>query len=686
MRVPVIIVFLRDMRKLIFIQLLTIGYLTSANAAEVGFSIFKPDSPTDSVDQLLPEVEVIKEPVDRNISSSVPTYGVDAEAISQLAVTDISDAMRRLPGVTLRDYGGLGGLKTISVRGLGSEHTAVLYDGVPLSDIKSGQVDLSRYSLSYLNSIDLHSGDNDDIFIPARANAGASTLSITSFNDRLRPSDAIDATVKMQAGSFGFLNPSARLERSWSRGLKLITTGDYVHSDNDFPFDLKNGSGTTREKRTHSNINSWNASLDAIWQRNRTRMNAKLYYFDSSRNLPGPVIYYVSDSKEHLKEQNAFGQFSLREGLSSVFSFMAHAKFDWSSTEYSDIKAIYPEGRLDNRYIQREVTAAATLLATPFDKWSASYSADWAIQNLTGNKVEEIRPWRNSILQSIALKYKSDIVSVTPRLLWALYYNRTRGEVEAKDENRLSPSINMSVKPLSHRNFFIRASYKNIFRLPTFSELYFDHYGTVNLDPEITDQFNVGATFEKTSLGCISDMAVTTDSYFNQVRNKIVAVPYNMFIWTMTNLGKVKVFGVDVTLSATFEINASNKLLLNGSYSYQRARPRTSPESSDWNKQVAYVPWNSGAASISWLNPWVNVVVHSTSTGKRYTTSANLPDTKIDGYIDSGLSFYRCFNVKRSEIEARVDILNLFDTQYELVARYPMPGRSWRISLEYHIK
>ncbi len=682
------------MRKLLLINILTLSYLTSVNASEVRFSFSSLQDPAtrsaysepDSVEMLLPEVEVIDKPASKAITSSAPVYQLDAKAIEQLAVTDISDAMRRLPGVTLRDYGGLGGLKTISVRGLGSEHTAVMYDGVPLSDIKSGQVDLSRYSLSYLNSIDLHSGDNDDIFIPARAVAGANTLSLSSFNNRVKAADATDVTVKMMAGSFGFLNPSARIERSWKEGFKLIATGDYIHSDNDFPFDLKNGSVTTREKRTHSNINSWNASLDAIYQRNRTRLNAKLYYFDSSRNLPGPVIYYVSDSNESLKERNAFGQLSLRKMFSSVFSLMAHAKFDWASTRYADVKAIYPGGRLDNRYIQREATAAATLLATPIEKWSASYSADWAFQNLSGNKVDLSRPSRNSLLQSLAVKYRSDLISVTGRLLWSLYHNSVKNGEAAKNENRLSPSLNVSVKPFGSQNLFLRGSYKNIFRLPTFSELYFDHYGTINLNPEITDQLNVGATYEKTSWGSLAELSLTADAYFNQVKNKIVAVPYNMFIWTMTNLGKVKVYGLDFTLSATFNINQKNKLLLNGSYSYQRARPRTSPESSDWNKQVAYVPWNSGAGSISWLNPWVNVVLHSTATGKRYTISSNLPDTKIDGFIDTGLSLYRSFAVKRSEFEVRFDVLNLFDTQYELVARYPMPGRSWRVSLEYHLK
>lgn len=221
--------------------------------------------------------------------------------------------------------------------------------------------------------------------------------------------------------------------------------------------------------------------------------------------------------------------------------------------------------------------------------------------------------------------------------------------------------------------------------MPTFNEAYFDNYGSINLDPETTEQINTGITFQAPMLPWMSDLTLTCDGYINHVKNKIVAIPYNMFLWTMTNLGKVRVYGLDVSLNASFTVNRLQSIALSGSYSYQRAQPRTDPNAYEWMKQVAYIPLNSGSASISWLNPWVNLALHGTGCSARYTTNQNLPQTRIPGYFETGASLFKKFNINRNSIEVKAEILNIFDKQYEIVARYPMPGRSWRLTAEFEI-
>ena len=54
----------------------------------------------------------------------------------------VSDALLRFPGLGLSDYGGLAGLKGVSLRGLGTAHTDIYLDGVRVSNFQSGQNDL----------------------------------------------------------------------------------------------------------------------------------------------------------------------------------------------------------------------------------------------------------------------------------------------------------------------------------------------------------------------------------------------------------------------------------------------------------------------------------------------------------------------------------------------------------------
>lgn len=672
------------MRKHFLIAIISIASITSVHSAEVNHYVPKAED-NDTVIRSLSGVEVRAARVSKAVSSATPVHSIDATKIKLSGISDISDAMRRMPGVNLRDYGGAGGLKTVSVRGLGSQHTAILYDGVALSDCQSGQIDLSRYSIDNVSSLSLYSTDTDDIFIPARAASTASSLYIRSFTAPDADEDALHLKAQMKAGSFGYYNPYFRFSDGNSRGLSFSANAEFIHSDNDYSFTLRNGSVVTREKRSNSMMNVGMGELNGRWRPNNSSVfTGKLYYYDSSRDLPGQVIYYVSSSNEHLRERNFFGQLHYRNRLSSRMSIMAIGKFNWASSRYTDVNGKYPGGVLDNYYIQRESYLSGSLLYLPADGLTMDYSADWAINNLSSNLATDIRPYRNSVLQTLAVKYSTRRFTAMARALYSLYLNGAKDGDAGKNQSRLSPSVNISYKPFDDFGLYIRGSYKNIFRVPTFNEAYFDNYGSINLDPELTDQLNAGVTFEAAPNTWLQQLTMTCDGYLNHVKNKIVAIPYNMFVWTMTNLGKVRVFGADVTLSATFAPTSRHSIMLMGSYSYQRAQPRTSRDSHEWMKQVAYIPLNSGSASVTWVNPWVNTAVHLSGCSARYTTNTNLPETRIDGYSDTGVAFFRKFQLRRgASLEGRIDILNIFDTQYDIVARYPMPGRSVKFSIEY---
>ncbi len=680
------------MRKLTLSSGLTIFFLTSANAVEVNFSV------PDSLPVTLPDVEVSAHTSSEKITSAVPVQSIDASKIREAGVTDISDALRRLPGIALHDYGGLGGSKTLTVRGLGSQHTGVIYDGSPITDSRSGSIDLSRHSLTDLSSISLSYGDIDDIFLPARSVSSASTLVITSLESEKAPmvmagtdpnekSDAIRYSLRarLTGGSFGFINPFLKCGLETGKHGNYTLSCDFIHSDNNYPFTLHNGKIVTKERRNHSEIRSWHGELNARWRIGAGQLSAKLYGYDNDRDLPGPVKYYVTKSDEHLHERNYFGQIHYKGRLSSLLSLCATAKYDWSATRYLDVQEIYPGGRLDNRYYQREYYATAGLLLTPNTLWNFSYAADWSTLELTGNGMADQHPSRNSLLQTVAGRFSKRSVSVTIRLLHSLYFNHVSNGESPGTQSRLSPSASISVRPVEDMDFFIRGSFKDIFRLPTFSELYFYHLGTVNLEPETTRQYNLGATLRTAPGDCLTDLSVTCDTYLNRVDNKITAIPYNMFVWKMTNLGKVRVMGLDCTLSASFVPHESQSIVFDAAYSFQKAQIRTNRKNDDWMKQVAYIPVHSGSASVSWLNPWVNLALHATATGSRFTTNQNLDNAKLDPFCDAGLTLFRIIKVGRSTLELKLEMLNILNTQYEMIARYPMPGRSWRAGIEFKI-
>ena len=638
----------------------------------------------DTAGRNLQEFEVVSERVRKEVTSTAPLFNLTNERMKTMGVTDISDALHRLPGINIRDYGGAGGMKTVSVRGFGTTHTGVIYDGIVLSDCQSGKIDLSRYSLDNVGSLSLIVGDNSDIFVPAKASASAASIIISSMSVP-GPMDSLwHVTGQMRVGSFGTYNPYFKVGKSLTPKFSFSVIGEYTHAKNNYPFTLENGKLVTRERRNNSMMNSWHGEINTRWRLTPASMlDAKVYYYDNNRQLPGPVILYNPVCHEKLRDRNFFGQLTYKNLSLSKFSFQGLAKFNWDASLYHDEDGKYPGGILDEDYFQREVYVSGSALYVPTDKLAFNYSADYFYNNLTTNQMEVVGPWRHSVLQSFTGKFQNSWLLATARLLWSIYDNGVKEGISSKDENKLSPSLSVSVQPMRNRLFFIRASYKNIFRMPTFNETYYFRMGSTSLKPEDTDQFNFGLTWQYNSTNWLNALVLTGDVYYNNVKDKIVALPTNMFIWTMTNMDKARAFGVDVTASATFNIARRQSLVFAGNYSWQRVQPRTSPTDPDYNKQVAYTPIHSGAASLSWENPWVDVVVHTTGASDRYGTSSNLPITRIKGYMEMGAALIRSFKIKRNTIDLRFDLTNILDTQYEIVGNYPMPGRAWKFTVTY---
>ena len=640
----------------------------------------------DSISRQLADLEVVAAPLQEKVASTAPVYGIDGAQMKRRGVTDLTDAIHRLPGVNIRDYGGAGGMKTVSVRGFGTEHTGVVYDGIVLSDCQTGSIDLSRYSLDNMRSMALIVGDNADIFITAKAAASAASLHLNTLSVPVADDTAWKLKAQVKTGSWGLVNPYLSVGKTLSQRFSFSVIGDFNHARNDYPFTIRNGILTSRERRDNSLMNSGHGEVNLKYRISPSNsLLAKIYYYDNDRRLPGPVVLYTSDSHETLHDRNFFSQLTWETSLPHNLQLRALAKFNWDSSKYHDIGASYPGGATQENYWQREAYASGSLLWQPLSGWAFDYSADYAYNSLNSNQIDNPRPWRHSLLQTIAARWKTSHVMAMARLLLSVYDNEVHEGESARDASRLSPSLSVSVQPWSGKLFFLRASYKNIFRMPTFNDTYYFRLGSTQLRPETTDQLNIGLTWQAPTLTWLPAATITLDTYMNHIKDKIIAIPRTMYVWTMTNLDKARAFGVDATLDFIFRPARRHDILLNASYSFQRVQPRTSPQNPDYNKQVAYTPVHSGSFSLGYENPWANISLHAVGVSERFGINSNPPSSRIAGYVDFGLTLWRNISIGSHTLELRGDILNLFDKQYQVVARYPMPGRSWRLTVGFDL-
>ena len=627
------------------------------------------------------EVKVIGDKKKTSLKSSAPMQIIKPEDIEQKGITDISDALRRFSGVNIKDYGGAGGMKTVSVRSLGANHTAISYDGIVLDNCQTGQIDLSSFTLDNIESISLIIGDNNDIFTPARNIASAASLNIsTTRPDFGTKKDLL--SIQTKAGSFGYTGSNIRYSHRFNNQISFSTLIDGMRADNLYSFTLVNVNLVTKEKRYNNSI--WNGRWESnlyLRPNERSQWDTKTYWYVNSRYLSGSVILYNSDSKEHMKEKNFFAQTHYKTYWDNNLSLQMNGKFNWAMSHYSDYGGEYTDGSVHNIYFQRELYGSAALLYTPVHNIAFDYSADYAYSSMNYNSKYNVNPYRHSILQSLTGKYDNNRIKATASLLGSFYINGAKSGDSSDNQNHLSPSMSLSWKLLPEKNFYLRASYKDIFRVATFTENYFDQMGSRDLKPERTKQYNIGITYQNTEEQK-SSFSFSLDGYHNSVKDKIVAMPYNMFYWTMVNLGKVNIWGLDATAHSDVEISKKYKLLMDGNYTYQYAVDETDPNISYYKDQIPYTPHHSGGASITFENPIINISFHGTGVTKRFRTSENKAEYRVDGYMECGLALYKKLHLRKTDIYLRGDLIDLFDKQYEIIKNYPMPGRNGKITVK----
>ena len=630
--------------------------------------------------QHLDAVTVTARRMPAKISSATSVQVFRKEDLKNLGLQNMGDAVKRFAGTNVRDYGGIGGIKTVSVRNLGAAHTAVSYDGVAISNTQAGQIDIGRFSLDNVSTLSLAIGHDDNMLQSARLFASAGVLNIETEKPRFEDGQKRFTQIQMRGGSFGYFTPALRHWQSLGERTRLSVDANYQRADGEYPFELKNGQLITEEKRINTDIESiqGEANLFHTFQ-DDSELNVKTYYFHSQRGLPGAVILYNKESDERLWDDNFFAQARYKKVFNPQWTLQAQGKYNYSWNKYEDKGAEYVGGKQTDTNRQKEYYLSASVLYQPAKGWSLSLSQDGFINKLHTNGTNSPEPTRYSSLTALNIRYQQNRWKVSGTLVGTYITEEVKAGNTPEDRKRLSPTLSASWQPWEGEQLFLRAMYKNTFRVPTFSDLYYLRVGNTNLRPEKATEYTLGVTWSGTPFDFTDFVSLTVDGYYNKVEDKIIAFP-STYVWKMQNYGEVDITGIDVTLATAIPLAEKVSMNLSGNYSWQKAIDVTNPEAKNYKHQLPYTPEHNGNVSATFEMPWVNVGYTVTMVGKRYYLAQNIPANEIEGYNEHTATLWREFKFKKCGLRLQAEVINLTDAQYDVIKYYPMPGRSWRIT------
>ena len=629
----------------------------------------------DSLQYLLPEVDAVEVVLPVSATSAAPVQQVSREEMERLGHDGVADVLKYMSGVNVRDYGGVGGLKTVSVRGMGAKHTAVSYDGVVVSDAQSGVVDLGRFPLNNLAAVTLTMGlGGDDAMRSAREYSSSALLSLRTLS-----MGKTMTNIELKGGSFGYAGASLFHRYKPAEEWGLSFNGNYLRSDGMYPFELVNSGLVTREKRRDSDVNAFSLEANADAWLAGGMLDAKLGYYSSERGLPGAVNLYNKENRERLWNRNAFAQARYMRPISDAWEFQALFKYDYNYSRYRETSANYSSGEQVDINIQNELYASLAAACRPLQNLRISFAADAAYSMLENNFENSKAPRRFSSWLVAAADYDLRCVRFTASLLATSVVDEVRGGEGMPSFFRVSPSFGVIVAPFDNDILHLRASVKDACRVPTFADLYYLRLGNVGLKPEKATQCNVGATLYLSGDGFFRNFTFAADGYYNNVRDKIVALP-TMYIWRMMNFGRADIWGADASASMRLALSKKVALMLDASYSFQYAVDVTDVSAKNYRHQLPYTPRHSGSLTMSIENPVVNVSYLLSVVGERYMLPQNTANNRMPGYLEHSFSLNRSFVFGGVVLRLQAELLNVTGKQYEVIKNYPMPGFQWRLS------
>ncbi len=578
-------------------------------------------------------------------------------------------AIREFSGLQIRDYGGAGGLKTINVRSLGSAHTAIFLDGVPIDNAQNTQVDLGRITTEGLERVELFQGQRSQTLQTAREYGSASSLHLTSAPPS--PEGRNGFRVRLRGGSFGTFSPSAAWESRWSPVLSSRVQTGFTHAHGRYPFHVKDFRNTpegykgydTLMVRQNCDLTEFRADAHLFYTPEGGRYNIRVSWYDADRGIPGPV-YKQADryplSNDRQSDQSLSVQAGGEQELTPNLSLLARAKYARDRLLYLDISELDPAVSATWDYLLQSGYLSAGLSWKASERWYFGGAVDGQYETLHSR----VSARRKTLFAAVS----SCFLDGPWRASASAQFQHSRG---AGTYDFLSPSFLLEWTPDRYWEF--GALLKRSCRLPSFNDLYYSQVTVRRLQPEQVYQTAAHWAWNRRYPHWY--FQVREELYFNYVKDKLIAVPNgSLFRWSMYNLGGVRILGDEINASATWY---SGKWTVGGTarYTFQWARD------TETGGQIPYIPLHSANFRLFTRFSGWSIDLQGFITGERFNSSTNRPDFRVAPWTTWDASVAYAF--PKNGLSLKLQLNNLLNANYDIIRQYPMPGFNAFGTLEY---
>ncbi|AFL82440.1 outer membrane cobalamin receptor protein [Aequorivita sublithincola DSM 14238] len=532
---------------------------------------------------------------------------------------------------------GFGMVSSPSFRGTNAAQTAVIWNGININSVFTGQIDFNTISPLNYNEIAIRSGGGGVQYGSGAVGGSIHLNNSYSFKK-------IDTTkIGLRYGSFSSLGGNASTTQTW--GDHYLNVGvDFISSENDYDYVGKN------KTNNHGQFVRFSAKVNEARKLKRGVATWNSEYTYNDRNFSGSLNTNGRDAYKDIATRNLW-QLQRKLGVFNTKASVAHLFEQYNY--FPDSEKPFSTGGKANTFIgafQSEILLQKKLRIN--GKVEYTY-VDAEGENVGDNS-------RKTFAAVVLLNHK-----LSEKFNYGI---NLRQEFLNDFDNPLLFSAD--AKYSFSKNYILRLNGSKNYRIPTFNDLYWYAGGNFELKPETSYQIELGQEFS------VGKLKADVAAYYISSKDLIKWIPGNGGLWQPENINKTRNYGVEVTLDYSLKFSKTQSLSINGNYSYTKA------EDLEKEKQLIYVPFHKAAGSMKYNLKNFSAYIQGLFNGEAYTTTDNSEIVDSYAVLNFGAQYTLPFN---PNITFGGRLKNVFNVYYENVAYRPMPSRNFEIFLNLNI-
>jgi len=555
-------------------------------------------------------------------------------------------------GIYIKSYG-LGSLATSSLRGGAAGHTSVLWNGVPISSPMLGQLDLSLLPLSAFSRVGLIRGGGSTSW-------GSGAIGgVIQLQNNTASQAGFEGNYSSVLGDFGRMRQGIDVRYSDDKWTSK-TTFEYREARNDFSYPI--AEGFPNRQQPNAQLFQRLLTQDLGFRASPAhRFTLNFWHQNSYREIPPTNVQSRSEAyQEDEANRFLFGyefskskwQFNYKAAFFDERIFFADPRSLIESP--SDFQTLTLDGVVEYRANDKH----RFLIGQTFVKTEA----------LTDHYAEEAVEERLAFFGS-----------------WKFEANALKTQVslrqEAVDGRAIVPMPSFAAEYSVFKNLAVSGKVSRNFRLPTLNDRFWEPGGNPDLEAE--SGWSQEATLEYSFFLGKTYIELSQSIYNRTIENWIMWSPGTSGFWTASNIASVWSRGTETRATIRYRIK---NLLLRFDGGYDRVASTNQGEldvaGMDIGEQLLYTP--EELAFVSVTAQWNGL---SLRYRHNYTSQSRGANEFIPAFHTADLRLEVGSKTRKSSsVHSRFffDIMNLYDADYFILDRRPMPGINFQAGFRIH--